>query len=606
MVATDPTEEYAARLAKARKQAAIHDRQHVRIGNIRLIGFILGVFMAWASFFQHRIPPALIIAPLLVFLLLAFIDDSALRRKRAAERRAQYYERGQARLENRWQGLGPPSDHLLDKTHPYARDFDIFGRGGLFELISLARTEPGEKLLAEWLLKPAAIEEIRRRHSAIDELRGKLDFREALAVTGEKALSEKETAPLSRWGEAPPSHVTTLMRFTALFLSIAMAAILAWFGIADFLWLARPQQSRPPLAAYRLLLVNAALTGLFGLRWKRRVEKAVDDFEKIRPGIALLSDLLREIEETKWEGTALREMQARLKTDVTPSKQVGKLNRYADLLDSRETLLLRLLGRPLLWTTQVAFAIERWRECHGRQTRIWLETVSEMEALSSLATYAYEHPRDPFPEIIDGAAVFMGEGLRHPLLPNCVANDCSLDAKIRLLIVSGSNMSGKSTLLRTVGVNAVLALCGAPVSAQQLRISHLRIGASLQVGDSLIEGVSHFSAEIAKIRQITSLADGAGSALFLIDEILEGTNSHDRLVGSEAILRRLIEGGAAGLVTTHDLALTRIVDGLDGRAANIHFRDEIRDGHMVFDYRVHSGVVQASNAIQLMRLYGLL
>jgi DNA mismatch repair ATPase MutS len=195
----------------------------------------------------------------------------------------------------------------------------------------------------------------------------------------------------------------------------------------------------------------------------------------------------------------------------------------------------------------------------------------------------------------------------HPLLPadRCVRNDVTLVGDKQLLIISGSNMSGKSTLLRTVGTNTVLGLSGAPVCAKRLRLSPLAIGASIRLQDSLQEGSSRFYAEILRLRQIADLSQGESPALFLLDEILHGTNSHDRGIGAEAVVRNLLENGAIGMITTHDLALTQVAEALAPRAANVHFQDHLEDGEIAFDYRMHDGVVTKSNALELMRAVGL-
>ena len=220
----------------------------------------------------------------------------------------------------------------------------------------------------------------------------------------------------------------------------------------------------------------------------------------------------------------------------------------------------------------------------------------------------YEHPADPFPVLVEDGAVFDADALGHPLIGERVAvrNDVRLGGSApRALIVSGSNMSGKSTLLRAVGVNVVLALAGAPVRAASVTMSRLALGATLRVDDSLQAGHSRFYAEILRIRAIVDLVRGPQPSLFLLDEIFGGTNSHDRRIGAEAIVRVLVDGGAIGLVTTHDLALTELAAGLNGRVANVHFEDRIENGAMVFDYRMRPGVVERSNALELMRAVGL-
>ncbi len=263
----------------------------------------------------------------------------------------------------------------------------------------------------------------------------------------------------------------------------------------------------------------------------------------------------------------------------------------------------------LLFGPLLALAVERWHQAHGGHVGTWIATLAEFEATIALATYHFEHPQDPFPTIEANGptAVFDGAGLGHALLPqkSVVRNDVRLTSSTPLLVVSGSNMSGKSTLLRTVGVNAVLAFAGAPVRATSLRISPLSLGATLRIQDSLQEGRSRFFTEITRIRAVANLASGPVPLLFLFDELLHGTNSHDRLVGASGILRGLLARGAIGLITTHDLALTTIADELAPRAANVHFEDCFEGAEIRFDYRVKLGPVTRSNALALMRAVGL-
>jgi DNA mismatch repair ATPase MutS len=274
-----------------------------------------------------------------------------------------------------------------------------------------------------------------------------------------------------------------------------------------------------------------------------------------------------------------------------------------ELFDSRDNFIVRALDGPLMWTIQIAMAIEAWRAENGALIPGWLDAVSEIEALSSLANYAWEHPGDPLPEFAPGA-VFDAEDLGHPLLAEerCVRNSVALVAPRQLLVVSGSNMSGKSTLLRAAGVNAVLALAGAPVRARRLAISQLSLGASIRTMDSLEEGHSRFMAEILRLKQILELVP---PAFFLLDELLHGTNSHDRAIGAEGLIRALLKRGAIGLATTHDLSLARVADELAPAAENVHFEDRIENGQLVFDYRMRPGVVARSNALDLMRAVGL-
>jgi DNA mismatch repair ATPase MutS len=270
-------------------------------------------------------------------------------------------------------------------------------------------------------------------------------------------------------------------------------------------------------------------------------------------------------------------------------------------------MLFAPIALVLLWEIQLAFLVEDWRRKNGHAISAWLAAVAELEALSSLAGYAYEHPNDPFPEISERPPCFEGRGLGHPLLPEskCVRNDVILTGEMQVLVVSGSNMSGKSTLLRTVGINAVLALAGAPVRATRLVISPLAIGASIRVMDSLHAGTSRFYAEITRLRKLVSLSDGPIPLMFLLDELLHGTNSHDRRIGAEAVIKGLVNRNSVGLLTTHDLALAHIAEVLAPHAVNVHFEDHIENGRIAFDYLLLPGIVKKSNALELMRSIGL-
>jgi DNA mismatch repair ATPase MutS len=268
-----------------------------------------------------------------------------------------------------------------------------------------------------------------------------------------------------------------------------------------------------------------------------------------------------------------------------------------------------MIGPFFLLGTQLAFAVEARRARFGGEIEGWLRGLGRMEALSSLAGYAYEHPADPFPELLpeSSPACIEAQGLGHPLIPEArtVRNDILLDSNHRLLVISGSNMSGKSTLLRALGVNLILALAGAPVRARRLRLTPLPVGASIRTMDSLHEGISRFYAEIKRLRQIIQLAGENPSLLFLADELLQGTNSHDRRIGAASVVKTLLDRGAMGLVTTHDLALTQIVEEVKPSGANFHFEDQFIEGRMSFDYRLRPGIVEKSNALALMRSIGL-
>jgi DNA mismatch repair ATPase MutS len=314
------------------------------------------------------------------------------------------------------------------------------------------------------------------------------------------------------------------------------------------------------------------------------------------------------IERQSFSAPRLQLLQNKLLSNgLKSSAAIARLKTLIDLSDSRRNLIIAALDVPLMYSVQVAFAAENWRRAHGSAVGSWLKAVGEMEALLCLSTYSYEHPDDPFPEFAQGAASFDARQIRHPLIPQriCIPNDVQLCDGTSVLLVSGSNMSGKSTLLRTAGINAVLAMAGAPVRAQRLRLTPLHAGASIRVNDSLHEGNSRFYAEITRLRKLFDLANGDPPLLFLLDELLQGTNSSDRRIGAEGVLCALLKRRAIGLVTTHDLALAEIGASLDGQLHNVHLQEDFADGHMTFDYKLREGVVTKSNGLALMRSIGL-
>ncbi len=594
-----PQTEYTNRLNQRQSEAARQAATFRRIGLTRIAFLLLGaVLLLRALFAGHNALLWWLIPLAIVSLLLLALHQNIFKQQRHAERAVKFYERGLARLAGNWAGTGERGERYRNPLHPYAEDIDLFGHGSLFELLCTARTRAGEDILAAWLLAPAAPAEIRARQEAIAELQPNLDLREELALLGEDLRAGLDPEALSDWGQHKP--LPNLHAFRWLTASLCAASVVGLgIVIAGF--------GSIPL---NIILVINALVGL----WLRpRVNAIIAQVEPASRDLKLLSQVLARIEAEQFHAAKLVSLRASLATEgLPPSEQIAQLYRLIAWLDARMNQLFRPLSAPFFWTSQFAFAVEAWRVSSGAKVSDWIAAMGEIEALCALANYSYEHPDDPFAEIVEGALAYDGEALGHPLIPesNVVRTDLQLNDAMRLFVVSGSNMSGKSTLLRTVGMNAVLALAGAPVRAKRLRISPLHLGASIRIQDNLRAGASLFYAEITRLRQLmemtnTRVWNGPVPLLFIIDEILHGTNSHDRRIGSEAVLRGLVERGAIGLVTTHDLALTNIVAELQPRARNVHLEDHLEDGKMTFDYILRDGIVKKSNAIELMRSVGL-
>jgi hypothetical protein len=588
-----PTEEYVQRRNARQSRVARYEKIHIRLGNLRLFLFVLAVLGAWASFRGHYISLWWLAAPVAAFAGLAVYHSQILRVRELAQRGVAFYERALARVEDRWAGSGETGERFNDPHHVYAADLDLFGKGSLFQLLSTARTRMGEDTLAAWLLSPSTAEKIRERHAAVDEVRDQIDLREDLAVLGEDVGVGVHPEALLKWAESPNQMKPLWIRWLAPILAaLAVSGAVVWavWGFAT------------PLVV--IVVIEAVLT----YRLKKPLEEILHGTEHAFRDLDLLSRVLARVEAHTFQSPRLQALQRELLSSGVPSSQaIARLRTLVDLINSRHNVAVRILDAPLMYSVQVAFATERWRQAHGGALRSWVDAIGQMEALLSLATYSFEHPSDPFPEFTGGAASFDGEDLGHPLLPAqlCVRNSVSICGEARVLLVSGSNMSGKSTLLRAVGMNVVLAMAGAPVRARRLRLTPLHVGASIRINDSLREGSSRFYAEITRLRRIFDFAGGDPPLLFLLDELLQGTNSKDRRIGAEGIVRALVTRGAIGLVSTHDLALTDIGGGAEGHLRNVHFQDDLANGRMIFDYELRDGIVTKSNGIELMRSIGL-
>lgn len=588
-----PRGEYTRRLDVRRASVQQMERRHRAVGNCRLLVAIAIAILAFLAFGYGVISPLWPVIPTILFVALVVIHERIIQARNRCARAVAFYENGLARLDNRWAGHGETGERFRDRLHPYSEDLDLFGTGSLFELLSTARTREGEQTLANWLCAPATRDVVFERHAAITELRSGLDLREDLAVMGDEVRTKVHTDALAAWGEQAGAFARRPVRVAASLLSaLAIFSFIAWpvWGTRDL--------------ALGVVLVN----GFFFLRFHKRAEQLAGAAGDAARDLALLSGILARLEREQFSAPRLAELRRMLDIEgLPPSFRIARLRRLINMLDSREHVLFRAIDPIVLWTLQWVLAVESWRDQSGPAIRRWLAAVGEMEALSALAGYAYERPADPFPDLTDAGPSFQGEGLAHPLLPDdrAVRNDVAIGRDLHLIVVSGSNMSGKSTLLRTIGINAVLAQCGAPVRAIHLRMSPLAVGASIRIVDSLHEGTSRFYAEITRLKQIVDLTGAPLPVLFLLDEFLQGTNSHDRRLGAEATVRGLIARGAIGLLTTHDLALAEIAERLGTNATNCHFEDRLEEGKLLFDYRLRPGVVQRSNALELMRSLGL-
>lgn len=592
-----PHSEYARRLSERERQLASIRAVHQRLWTYVIVGAFAEIVVVWASFSSHLISELWILLPSVVVVF----SIQSLRKNAGTHSRVQrivsFYDLGVARLRHQWQGRGIGGREYLPENHAYASDLDLFGTGSLYELLCTVRTSVGRATLAKWLLNPAGFDEVKARQAAVAELRDQLGLREDWASVGGSAI-DQAGASVRDWVDVPGIAFPLYIRALAVALPtcLLVLSLLGAIGVFGHSW----------LLAVAFVVGLEGLLAIFLLKKTRlaAANVAMPSFE-----LELLAPLLDRFETLHFQCPLLKSLQLQLTFSGVPSKQIRQLRLWTWLLNLRNFEYFALLSSLILWGTNLAIFIERWRQRNREGLTRWLDSLGRFEALLCLARYCYENPDHAFAVLKnESSSLFQGEALGHPLLDSetCVRCDIRLDSKdTQLIMVSGSNMSGKSTLLRSVGLNSVLALAGAPVCAAQLQISPLQIGCSISVHDSLLHGKSRFQAEVERLKWILALSR-TNNTLFLLDEMLGGTNSADRLFGARAVIEQLAASGAVGLVTTHDLALTEAGKALDGRAINVHFEEHYENGEMRFDYQMLPGVLTRTNGLNVMAALGLL
>lgn len=617
----DPEVAPASRSAYAELQRRAHARQGAldaeerrsdRLGNLRLgLVLVAAVLVVLPLFLRHGGPWWALLGLLLVFVGLGRGHDRVQRRVRRLSAGVVYLGRELARLEERWRELpdtGSDLDPVLQPDHVeddvgvrqahLAGDLDVFGPASLFQLLSRAVTRGGRSTLARWILEGASRDEALARQQAIRELAPALDLRERLyvAASGDgHALLEPRA--LLEWGENPqPLPYGALLRVV----SFIQPALFLGAGLGLLLGL-------PPPVFLLVVLVHLAVYSAVRRAVTERLQRLFS------PDRTLLryADLIEEVESATFDSERLRMVQDALKTEgVTASERLRQLRRISERLEWNMNIFFALsLGPVLLWDLHHVLQAERWQARTGGRLRAWFVALGELEALASLAAFSYERPDYAFPALLDEEGTFSARALSHPLLDRRRArgNDVTLGGPGTVLILSGSNMSGKSTLLRSIGVNVLLARAGAPVAATELRLSPFELVTSIRVVDSLSRGTSHFYAELQRIREALDRGRERGPGLlYLLDEMLHGTNSKERYVGAVSVIRWMSERRCLGVVTTHDLALARVAEVLpEGSVDNKHFGDSVVGNEIRFDYVLREGPVETTNALRLMRAIGI-
>jgi MutS domain V len=591
VTSSDVLLQYEAKLAKLQ---TIFDRASLRSASA-LIVLVLAIALIPILSLQSVLPHVPLAARLFPIPLAAaaLLQYRRYRRTQThTHRLLLFYRKGTARMQGNWACQGPTGEEFCGQDHLYARDLNIVGEGSLFELLCTARTAIGRRGLAAYLLHAPTCEELRLRQDAVRELQPLADLRERIALLGGLEAFESKWEPFEEWLALPPIAFGKAFRLVALVTSTLLlsAVVAGLIGLVPWINVAT---SIAPLAAFQACM---------GLLLRGQITRMIARFRPMNGETQVLREGLQLLEDTQFQSPKLRHLIDRVRGS---SRSVRKLEVLLIALNERTKDWFYGPSLILMGATQLCMAIEAWRLAHRESLRDWLEAWGEFEALNALATYAYENPENIFPLFADETC-FEATALGHPLLPAgyCVRNDITLNRDACFYIVSGSNMSGKSTLLRAIGVNVVLAFAGAPVRARSLRLSRLTVCASLSVVDSLLGGKSKFMAEVDRLRLTLEAATAGQPVLFLIDEIFSGTNSRDRRVAAEAVVRTLVEHHAIGALSTHDLALTEIANP-ELRGVNVHTGSRDGTDPLDFDYRLKPGITTEANALAIARLAGV-
>jgi len=607
--ATEPDEvqqTYLTHQQRLGDQGKSLDQRDRRLSTVRGVTFLVAAASGLYALFRPSLALGVAVAVAwTIFIVFVVLHAMVSTRQFEIERRLELCRRALARLAGSYRAPAKEAhrrgDGYVDPDHPYASDLDVFGPASLFEQLNTTQTPGGAAVLARWLGEPTGPEAILARQRAVQELAPLGELREEMALAGMRASEgERDAGPFLEWaGGGSELHGK---RGWLVALSLVLVAVT--MTLLALSWVVEASWTQGWLAGCALQIVL-----LIALR--PRLEPILAPVCVKQSPLGTYHGLMALIEQQSFADQRLGELQSDLREagDAAASAQMMRLDKLVGLAAVRHNALVHIVADVfLLWDVWCAWLLDRWRAEQGARVASWLATLSEMEALASLATYAHEHPSHAWPQVDESSPQLRARDLGHPLIPadQRVTNDATLDGDTPALMVTGSNMSGKSTMLRSLGVNVVLAQAGAPVCAASLAMSPLRVCTSIRVDDALDQGASRFYMEVRRLKSVVDALGKPGpTVLFLLDEVLHGTNSRERNVGAKAVVRHLVARGAIGAVSSHDLGLVQLEELTDGRVKNVHFEDHLEDDAMCFDYRMKPGPVGTSNALRLMRQLGI-
>ncbi len=594
---------FQERVVQCKTEATQYSRKNDQIAIVRVLFFLVSIIgLIYFANERNVVAVAVIIVIFLIgFSIIVKYHNSIKIKKTHLDNLIQINEEEIQRLSGDLNEFDAGTKYL-ETTHPYAADLDVCGKHSLFQLINRSNTEKGKEKLADWLKNAAKKQTIEARQEAVIELKEKLDWRQDFQAYGkEKPASQKamreevdEIKVLLNWIQEPDA----LKNHGRYKLALLILPILTLIAIALYFI-----TNISGYYSIGLIAINSFIL------WTTK-DTATTTHKKTSKSISILKAyrmMILKIEQSTFKAELLKRLQVNFKhKNYTASEEINSLQNILDNLDNRANVFYHLANVIMLLDIYWLLKADRWKAKNREDVSVWFADISEFEALNGLAGFSFAHSEFVFPIIDDKPFTYQATALGHCLikLKNRVVNDYELAGKGAIAIITGSNMSGKSTFLRTVGINAVLALAGAPVCAQEMKISKMQVFTSMRTQDSLEESVSSFYAELRRLKQLLETVAEGQPVLFMLDEILKGTNSHDRHNGAASLIRQLSKLNATGLVSTHDLELGELESQLPN-VKNYSFNSQIEGDEISFDYKLHEGVCKSFNASKLMEKMGI-
>jgi len=570
-----------------------------QISYLRLAAFVIGLFVSVYTYAieQQVISAVVTLLWIGLFIYLVKLHEKAIQRKNFTDALVKINERAIDRIEDNWNKFQDNGEEFGQEEHPYSGDLDIVGHNSFFQWINSSATYFGRLRLKDYLLKPLkSKDQIKERQEAVKELAKEIEIRqrvnaEAMLISGQSTNPED----LIKWAERPQkeggslaekliTNLLTLAFFTIIFLAIFTETV-----------------------TYKAFLAVTALNLAVLYLGNKKGGPILDTIHQYKTGIRTYENIIRAIEEGNFSSQSLKKIQRKLytKENKKASELISELKAISNLISDRRNMAYIIINIAFMWDFRCITMLSKWKSKNGKYLKSWLEVIGEFEALSSFANIAFENESWCFPDLHEEGMILKAENLGHPLLgQRRVCNNITIKDKGSVLLITGSNMSGKSTFLRTVGINLVMSYCGAPVCASSFTASIMNVYSCMRVSDNLEKSISSFYAEILRIKMIVNASKGNNKIFFLLDEIFKGTNSIDRHLGASMLIKQLSKSGASGMVSTHDLELGDLEKEM-AKLSNYHFQEHYENGDLRFDYKLRRGISTTRNAMHIIKMAGI-